>query len=266
MRKIRGNTVGTTMSPEKIAELIGGGGGITDEELAEKVEEIIIADFDEAGSIYEVTENLAATTAFWASERAMEQLDLALWDGDNEEYIRNVPTYEELEETLNGYVDWEGLHIELDGALECYPNYDELYEATQEKPYELIQSFTLTETTKTVELSGFELDKFVLYIYSPIYTSDSGCRVQVYKGEEQVFNQWVNNILRKDKNNTSAFFGRNESGLAFIEYAAMTSDYKYLTTVPGYIEGINPFTKINLIMSAADFLAETKFELWGVRR
>ena len=181
----------------------------------------------------------------------------------------------EIEESLNGYVTWEGFNTELDSALECYPTNDELWENyyTKEETesliapqYELIQNFTLTETTKTVELSGFELDKFVLYIYSPVYTSDSGCRVQVSKGEEQVFNQWVNNILRKDKNNTVAFFGRNESGLAFIEYAAGVSDYKGLTTVPGYIEGITPFTKINFVMSAADFLAETKFELWGVRR
>lgn len=139
----------------------------------------------------------------------------------------------------------------------------------QEKQYELINSFTLTEETKTIELDGFELDKYVLYITSPKSDVEGGCSYRVYKGETQVYNAWVNLILSKADNGTSMLSGKNENGMGFIE--AATSNYSYKTPVitPQYIEGINPFTKIRLIMnttSAYNFQVGTKFELWGVRR
>lgn len=139
-------------------------------------------------------------------------------------------------------------------------------EGVKGKPYELIQSFTLTEDVKTLELNNFELDKFVLYITTPIYARDGGCRVNMYKGEKQVFTNWINGILDKDEVNTTGFYGRNESGLAFIEYAVGNNIGKNPTTIPKYIEGINPFTKIEFVMSAEVFPVDTNFELWGVRR
>ena len=45
--KIRGNTVGTTMSPESIANRIGG--GVTEEQLAETLEAYVTKDYFEEG-------------------------------------------------------------------------------------------------------------------------------------------------------------------------------------------------------------------------
>ena len=139
-----------------------------------------------------------------------------------------------------------------------------------QKPYELIQSFTITEDgTKKVSLDGFELDKFALYLFAPTGDVEGGFNFYVYKGEETVFYRWVNNVFSKTlENNVSGFYGKNENGIAFIEYAAGSSVYKPIYTVPGYIEGITPFTKLSFALSGSStvsFPTGTKIDLWGVR-
>ena len=185
---------------------------------------------------------------------------------------------EDLEAMSGGYVSWATLHEEMESALATYPDFDYIWnnyytkeetESLIAPQYELIQSFTLTEETKTIELDGFELDKYVLFINSPKSDVEGGCSYRVYKGETQVYNGWVNYIISKADNSTSMLTGKNENGMAFIE--AYTSNYSYKSPLvtPGYIEGINPFTKIRLIVnttSAYSFQVGAKFELWGVRR
>ena len=83
--------------------------------------------------------------------------------------------------------------------------------AQYEKPYELIQSFTLTEATKTIELDGFELDKYVLFINSPKSDIDGGCSYQVYKESKCVYSGWVNQIISKADNGTSMLTGENKN-------------------------------------------------------
>ena len=123
MRKIRGNTVGTTMNPEKIAEMIGGGGGMTDEEFAAKVEEVITADVAEWGPIAYAVEDVAEYSADWVSEMKMEQHDLLRPDEDNGGYIRNVPTIDEfdtaigdIESALDGIIAMQTELIGGDGV------------------------------------------------------------------------------------------------------------------------------------------------------
>jgi hypothetical protein len=138
-----------------------------------------------------------------------------------------------------------------------------------EKPYELIQTFTLTEETKTIELDGFELDKYVVFITSPKSDVEGGCSYIVYKGDNRVYTGWVNQIISKSDKGTSMLTGENKNGMAFI--AAYTSNYSYKSPwiTPGYVEGVNPFTKISLIVnttSTYSFQVGAKIELWGVRR
>ena len=116
MRKIRGNTVGTTMSPEKIADLIGGGGGMTDEEFAAKVEGVITADVDEWGPIAGSIEAVAEYSASWVAEMMMEQHDLLRPDEDNGGYIRNVPTIDEFDTAIGD------IESALDGIIAIQTN------------------------------------------------------------------------------------------------------------------------------------------------
>jgi hypothetical protein len=142
-------------------------------------------------------------------------------------------------------------------------------DATQEKQYELMQTFTLTEATKTIELDGWELDKYVVFITSPKSDVDGGCSYQVFKGDKCVYSGWINQIISKADKGTSMLTGENKNGMAFI--AAYTSNYSYKSPwiTPKYIEGINPFTKIKLVVNTSsnyDFQVGAKIELWGVKR
>lgn len=289
---------------ETVENINPGGGGVTDEELTTKVTEIIVADIGEGGSISEAVGDAAANEATWVSEMMMEQHGLLLWDAENGEYTLNVPTYEELPQkmadailsdyeeeiaggSLAGAIDmiaWSSAYSAAENYLQdsgvlsrdAYddetglpirnvPTYEELEEAVAGPQYELIQSFTLTEAAKTVELSDFELDKIALYVNAPVYSTDGGCRLNIYKGEELVFTQWANTVLSKSGEKRTGYFCRNENGLAFIEHTAVNSA-GYLYVNPGYIDGADPFTKIAFVMSAESFPTGTKFELWGVRR
>jgi hypothetical protein len=76
-----------------------GGGGITDEELAEKVADIIAADVNDGGVIHDSIYSVAESAAYPTAELVAQNYELLGLDEDGIP-VRNVPTYEEVEEQI----------------------------------------------------------------------------------------------------------------------------------------------------------------------
>ena len=143
--------------------------------------------------------------------------------------------------------------------------------AKLERPYELIQSFTTTEDTKFIDLTDLNLDAFYLYAEFPIASTGGGLNYRVYKNNSNtyVYSTWVSNAIHTSQVNSFGVYGKNERGMLFVENTAAgtSTNGRNKLTVPGYIEGNTPITRINLIIgdsAAYSMPAGTKIELWGV--
>lgn len=140
-----------------------------------------------------------------------------------------------------------------------------------EKPYELIQSITTTEDTKAIEFNSVKLDKFALYADIPMSNNAGGVNLHVYKGAQRVYAAWIGSVMSTTKDTCISAVGRNENGIAFVEHTAANSpgESRNKAITPKYIEGINPFTKIGLVLGGSSTYSiptGTKVELWGVKR
>lgn len=298
------NAVEISILQETVENINPGGGGITDEELTTKVTEIIVADIGEGGSISEAVGDAAANEATWVSEMMMEQHGLLLWDAENGEYTLNVPTYEELPQkmadailsdyeeeiaggSLAGAIDmiaWSSAYSAAENYLQdsgvlstdAYddetglpirnvPTYEELEEAVAGPQYELVRSVT-TSGELTISIEGIALDAFALFVEAPAGTEAKGGTVTIVKGNKTVWSPWVNNAVITASASHFAVYGKNEKGLAFLEYTDATgstaTQKKYVNRAPFFVEGNTPFTRVSFNCSALP--AGTKAELWGI--
>ncbi len=96
--------------------------------------------------------------------------------GNSSENIENLKEQvNEIEESLNGYVDWIGFHTELDSALECYPTNDELWgnyytKEEIEAGFESKEPIIVTVSGSTPSITNAEMyqaaqDKREIYLF-----------------------------------------------------------------------------------------------------
>lgn len=147
-----------------------------------------------------------------------------------------------------------------------YPTASEL----QLKPhYEKIKTVELTEEISAVNISGFSLDKFILYITIPVGATAASGGVTVYKNGTAVWSPWLNNIVTTAEERNMTIMGENKEGIAFIDSiapaASNSTQNRNINRCPKYIEGDTPFTQLKFSLSNSNiFPIGTVFELWGV--
>lgn len=90
----------TTEELEERLANFEGGGGITEEELADKIADILEEQNENGGRIDEHLWTLATAVAYSESRYALEEFELVSHDEDTDEYSRNVVTFGELEEAV----------------------------------------------------------------------------------------------------------------------------------------------------------------------
>lgn len=296
----KANSYDISILQEKLEDFEpGGGGGLTDEEFSQKAADII---YDEqangGGPFLEALD----TEACSVSESCMEDFGLLSYSEDEGVRVRNVPTYEELPQKMADAIqaEWDdGSGHLLDtlnmvalssaySAAESYlqdsgilstdayddetglpirnvPTYEELDAALAEPQYELVQS-VVTSGETTIFIEGIALDAFALFVEAPAGTEAKGGTVTIVKGGKNVWSPWVNNAVITAGPSHFAVYGKNEKGLAVLEYTDATSSTatqkKYLNRAPFFVEGSTPFTRVSFNCSALP--AGTKAELWGI--
>ena len=161
------------------------------------------------------------------------------------------------------YTDEEKAELveEISGVVK-----DELVEAAP--IYTHIKTITTTEVQKNIIFADLNLDAFVLFVDIPADgTLANSCAIIFNKDSKNVWQPYVTNAISASNATHFAAYGRNEKGLAFLEYtnATLTSatTQKYINRAPFFVEGNTPFTKVS-ISATNGFPIGTKAELWGI--
>lgn len=207
---------------------------VAEAELADKVAEKIAEEYNASeGPLLRAIDMVAQDSGSIATVHTMYNYDILVQDHTGK-FVRNVPTIAEI----------------------AVPQ------------YEFIKSVTTTEVQKNVIFADINLDAFVLFANIPADSSLAGaCGVIFNKGGTTVWQPYVSNAISASNATHFAAYGRNENGLAFLEYtnatAVNTTSQKYINRAPFYVEGTTPFTKVS-ISCANGFPIGTKVELYGI--
>ena len=135
--------------------------------------------------------------------------------------------------------------------------------------YKLVQRLELTEELNSVSIDC-NLEKFVLYANAPIGATGANGTLRVYKNNssEEVYSLWMTSVVAAGGERNMAVTGENKQGIAFISVIppnSPTSESRTATHNASYIEGVTPFTKIQVsLVSDNVYPVGSVFELWGI--
>lgn len=135
--------------------------------------------------------------------------------------------------------------------------------------YKLVQRLELTEELNSVSIDC-NLEKFVLYANAPIGATGANGTLRVYKNNssEEVYSLWMTSVVAAGGERNMAVTGENKQGIAFISVIPPnppTSASRTATHNASYIEGVTPFTKIQVsLVSDQVYPVGSVFELWGI--
>ena len=140
-----------------------------------------------------------------------------------------------------------------------------------EPQYELIETVEITAENTAAVVMKHKLDKFALYIKTPVADAALSCGVQVSKGSTIVGYAWLDGMVGTEARRCTVF-GRNENGISYIEN---TKPQKLTDAIESTItllrqsrlaEGNTSYDQIRVFGSSGNAMPiGTTFELWGVK-
>ena len=253
----------------------GGGGGGSATEVS--TDQVIASDFVRENTYHDALDDILVENYSLAVDAdAAISRHKRNADGDNPhrvtcEQIGAVTKEQHDEDILDAkvYAEDHAVAVE-DFVVEYYYQKTEVDAMLAEPQYEHIQTVTTTEVQKNIIFDGLNLDEFALFAEIPADSTLAGtCSIVFNKDGKNVWQPYVSNAISASNVNHFAAYGRNERGLAFLEYTNATSStstaQKYVNRAPFFVEGNTPFTKVS-ISAGNNFPAGTKVELYGVQR
>lgn len=152
------NAVEISILQETVENINPGSGGITDEELAEKVANIIATDVNDGGVINDSIYSVAESAAYSTAELVAQDYELLGVDEDGN-LVRNVPTYEEMDEAV---AESEAVIVTNSGATTSHSS-QEIYALTQSKKvvYLFLDGYNYVRCTSSTETEAKFEDSYL---------------------------------------------------------------------------------------------------------